>query len=70
MRILYFDLFSVPLIPSSREAETILSDIIPVFYLDLPADEELAWMLGGIVSPGVKGDPVPKLPLRLTLVED
>ncbi|OCB90637.1 cytochrome P450 [Sanghuangporus baumii] len=50
--------------------ETLLAVLIPAFYFELPEEKELAWKLGGIVSPGVKDDPVPKLPLRLSLVAD
>ncbi|KAL5520217.1 hypothetical protein ACEPAG_9430 [Sanghuangporus baumii] len=52
------------------EIKTLLATLIPAFHFELPADKELAWKLGGIVSPGVKDDPVPKLPLRLSLVSD
>ncbi|KAL5525409.1 hypothetical protein ACEPAF_9279 [Sanghuangporus sanghuang] len=52
------------------EIKTLLAALIPAFHFELPEEKELAWKLGGIVSPGVKDDPVPKLPLRLSLVAD
>ncbi|KAL5496136.1 hypothetical protein ACEPAH_3053 [Sanghuangporus vaninii] len=52
------------------EIKTLLATLIPAFHFELPEEKELAWKLGGIVSPGVKDDPIPKLPLRLSLVSD
>ncbi|KAI5118708.1 hypothetical protein M0805_004508 [Coniferiporia weirii] len=51
------------------EMKTVLAVLLPTFHFGLPAGKRLAWSLGGIVSPGVAGDPEPKLPLRLTLVD-
>jgi len=50
------------------EIKITLSVLIETFRFDLSADKKIAWKLGGIVSPGVENDPVPKLPLRVALV--
>lgn len=48
--------------------EVVLSTLVRNFRFELPVDKKLAWKLGGIVSPGVENDPIPKLPLRVSQV--
>lgn len=53
---------------SRNSPEVVLSTLVRNFRFELPVDKKLAWKLGGIVSPGVENDPIPKLPLRVSRV--
>ena len=47
-----------------------LSTLLESFRFQLAPNTDYEWKLGGIVSPGVKDDPVPKLPMIVSLVEE
>ena len=49
--------------------EVVLTILLESFRFNLPTESKISWKLGGITSPGVEDDPVPKLPLRVSLVK-
>lgn len=56
--------------PCLGRTEIVLSALIASFHFELAPNTEYEWKLGGIVSPGVKDDPVPKVPLLVSLCEN
>lgn len=52
---------------AASPVEVLLSTLIETFHFQLSPNTEYEWKLGGIVSPGVKDDPVPKLPMLVSL---
>lgn len=51
------------------EIKVVLSILLENFHFDLCPDKKYAWKLGGITTPGIEDDPVPKLPMRVSLVK-
>lgn len=50
-------------------SEVVLSILLENFHFDLCPDKKYSWKLGGITTPGIEDDPVPKLPMRVSLVK-